>query len=90
MKGERSYLNYFSDAQRDQVTIYQRALLESILHDQNFLALIKKWYWWRCRIKRDGFSAAGLEMDPVTRTFITLTGMAGGFVALLAFRLAGG
>ena len=43
MKGERSYLNYFSDAQRDQVTIYQRALLESILHDQNFLALIKKW-----------------------------------------------
>ncbi len=43
MKGERSYLNYFSDAQRDQVTIYQRALLENLLHDQNFLALIKKW-----------------------------------------------
>ena len=29
-------------------------------------------------------------MDPVTRTFITLAGMAGGFLALLAVRLASG
>lgn len=43
MKGQRAHSFYFSDAQREQVTACQRALLESLLRDQKFLTLIKKW-----------------------------------------------
>src|SRR5205823_384163 len=43
-KGQRSYQLYFSDEQRDRVTTCQRVLLESLLADEEFLRLIKKWH----------------------------------------------
>lgn len=43
-KGQRSYQLYFSDAQRDRAMACQHALLETLLADEEFLKLIKKWH----------------------------------------------
>src|SRR5215813_14618730 len=43
-KGQRSYQLYFSDAQRDRAMGCQRVLLDSLLCDEEFLKLIKKWH----------------------------------------------
>ena len=43
VKGQKSHSFHFSDAQQEQATACQRALLESLLRDHKFLSLIKKW-----------------------------------------------
>lgn len=43
-KGQLSYEHYFNDAQRDRAMTCQRALLETLLADKEFLKLIKKWH----------------------------------------------
>src|SRR5262249_4966672 len=43
-KGQRSYQLYFSDAQRDRAMGCQRVLLDSLLCNEEFLKLIKKWH----------------------------------------------
>jgi 5-methylcytosine-specific restriction endonuclease McrA len=42
-KGDRGYLFYFSDMQRARALSCQRALLDILLADQQFLKLVKKW-----------------------------------------------
>lgn len=43
MKGERAHSFYLSDAQLEQANAYQKVLLERLLQEERFFALIKKW-----------------------------------------------
>lgn len=43
-KGQRSYQLYFNDTQRDRAMNCQRVLLETLLRDEEFLKLLKKWH----------------------------------------------
>jgi hypothetical protein len=42
-KGQRGHMWYFSDSQREVASKCQRVLLDTLLGDEQFLKLVKKW-----------------------------------------------